>query len=360
MKSSIFVAEKKCKNIITIKVIKIIEMKLKNLIIASVVLTTIFTSCVSEVSDYMGNWVTKAYFSGRARAEGTSFEINNFGYYGMGRNYNDYLSDFWKYDPINNSWEQVADFPGTPRAYGVSASSENFGYAGLGYDGNNKVDLGDFWKYDPQKNEWTNIEDFPGGERRYATAFSIGNDIYVGTGTQEDDEVYTNDFYKYDGSSWEQIPQLTGQKRRNATTTSLNGKGYLIGGNRNGVLNDFWRYDPETQQWEELRRLNHQDYGKEDVPRYNAVAYSADNKLYLVAGNTNSSTTSTCFEWDPQYEEWIQKTSIETNISREGAGSFVLNGYGYIVGGRNGTSSSSYRDDLYMFQPNVEANQDDN
>lgn len=336
-------------------------MKFKNLIFVFIVISALFTSCNEDVLDYMGNWVTKGYYSGKARAEGTSFAINNYGYFGMGRNYNDYLKDFWKYDPVSNSWSQVADFPGTPRAYGVSISNGKVGYAGLGYDGKN--DLSDMWKYDAEKDEWSQIEDFPGGKRRYATAFSIGDDIYVGCGSDDNDEVLYNDFWKYDGEKWSLISQLTGKKRRKAMAVTLDGKAYILGGHQNGPISDFWSYDPASDKWERLKDLNDKDWGISDLPRFNATVYSADGKIYVVAGNKGSGNDASCYEWDPKhgsYGLWIQKTSIETGYSREGAGSFVLNGYGYITGGRNGSTQTSYFDELYMFQPFAEANKDDN
>lgn len=331
-------------------------MKFKNLIITSVVLSTlVLSSCVSLVEDYMGNWERKSYFKGRARAEGVSFEIDNFGYFGMGKNDDIYFSDFFKYDPSTDSWTQVADFPGTPRAYSVSISNDQFGYAGLGYDGDD--DLEDFWKYDPAKNEWTQVDNFPGKTRRYATAFAIGNDVYVGAGTSEDDDVYHNDFFKFDGNSWSEITALKGEKRRKAMAVTLDGKAYVIGGFHNTALNDIWMYDPETNSWtdDDLAKLDDEDYGDNAIPRYNANAFVVGGKIYLVAGNQGNLINNTCWEWDPKYKEWIKKTSL-TN-SREGAGQFVLNDEAYIVGGRNG--SSSFYDDLRKFYPDVEDDDND-
>lgn len=328
-------------------------MKFKILILATVVIPTIFTSCNDSDVTLMGNWVEKAFFEGRQRADGASFAIGNFGYFGMGKDDDGYLTDFWKYDPSINAWSQVADFPGTARSYNVSVGNGSKGYVGLGYDGNN--DLADFWEYDGASNNWNKIADFEGGARRYATAFAIGSDIYVGTGTMDDDKVYTNDFYKYDGSSWSKITTLSGEKRRKANAVSLNGIGYVISGYHNSTLSDFWSYDPSTQVWTKLTSLTDADTGNSEIPRYNASTFAVNGKLYIVAGSTGT-TLSSIFEWDPTDATWTQKTSIETGINREGAGSFVINDNAYIVGGRSG---SSYRDDCYMFEPDAEKNTDD-
>lgn len=329
------------------------NLKVLKIVFASLLAT--FASCTTPITDYMGNWVRMGDYNGKPRAEATCFTINNYGYYGLGRNDDEYLSDFWRYDPNTNIWSKMADFPGVPRAYGASVSNGIYGYTGLGYDGDN--DLSDFWRYDPEKNEWTQIEDFPGGTRRNPVAFVIGNDIYVGTGTQEDEDVYFNDFWKYDGEQWTQIASIT-EKRQKAMAATINNKAYILGGQHNGVLNDFLRYDPETNSWEDLYDLNEEDHGSSAIPRMNGATFVVNNKLYLITGNTGNSTTSTCFEWDPDFPEWIEKTD-HTGGNREGAGSFVLYDIGYIVGGRIGSNSSSFKDNMYMFQPNVENDDDD-
>lgn len=329
-------------------------MKFKIFIILAVVISTIFTSCTEDDDTPIGNWVLKAYFEGRQRAEGTSFEIGDKGYFGMGRDDDGYLSDFWQFDPDKNAWTQVADFPGTLRSYNVSISNGSKGYVGLGYDGNN--DLADFWEYDANSDSWTQVADFGGGERRYATAFAIGNDIYVGTGTQEEDKLFTNDFWKFDGTSWSKITTLSGEKRRKANAVSLDGKGYVIGGQHNGAIADFWEYDPASDTWTQLTKTNDEDTGATGIPRFNAIAFAVNGNLYLAGGNTGNVAVSTVYEWNPTDAAWTEKTSIEALYSREGAGSFVLNGKAYIVGGRSG---SSFLDDCYMFEPDQEKDSDD-
>lgn len=335
-------------------------MKFKTLLIIAVLFTAFLSSCVDEDIDLLGNWVTKAYYGSYARGDGSSFAIDGYGYWGMGYDGDEYFTDFWKYDPVKNTWSQVADFLGTPRAYNVSVSSGSKGYVGLGYDGDD--DLADMWEYDAESNSWDSIVSFLGGARRFATAFAINDILYVGTGSEENGKKYLNDFYKYDGSSWELIPSLTGQKRIKANTVVLDGKAHIISGKSiSSILTDHWVFDPETEIWTELDDLSDDDTGDNRIARQNASAFVSNGKIYLVGGNSGSSSLNTVFEWNPNRAEngmWIEKTSIEEGISREGAGCFVLNDFGYIVGGRSG--GTSYLDDCYMFQPYAEADSDDN
>ena len=56
-----------------------------------------------------------------------------------------------------------------------------FGFCGTGFDGNNY--LNDFYKFDPVANVWTKTTSvFPGTKRSEAVAFAIGNRGYIGTG----------------------------------------------------------------------------------------------------------------------------------------------------------------------------------
>jgi len=332
-------------------------MKFKILIILSFVISAFFTSCNTSDVTVIGNWVSKGYLESKPRSDGSSFAINNFGYWGMGKDDDNYLSDFWKYDPEKNSWSEVAPFPSTakPRAYNISISNGVKGYVGLGYDGDK--DLADFWEYDPANDTWKQLPDFPGGARRMATAFAIGTDIYVGTGYDGENKLYLNDFYKFSNGTWTKITALTGEKRYSACAVGLSGKGYLLGGYHSGLLQDFWTYDPATDAWSPQFKLSDTDNGGDAaVARYDASIFVSQSKIYIVGGSSSGSSLATCYEWDPATLEWTEKTSIESGISREGAGCFVLNDYGYIVGGRNG---SRPLDDIYKFEPSIEKDTDD-
>jgi N-acetylneuraminic acid mutarotase len=331
-------------------------MKFKILIILFVVLSAFFSSCNNSDVTVIGNWVFQSSFESKPRADGSSFAIGDFGYWGMGRDNDDYLTDFWRYDPGKNSWSLVDSFPGTPRAFNISISNGIKGYVGLGYDGNN--DLADFWEFNPANNSWTRLPDFPGVARRLATAFAIGTDIYVGTGYDSKNKLYLNDFYKFSNGEWKKINSLTENKRYGAQSVGFGGKGYVISGYHSDVLTDFWEYDPSSDMWTKLNKLSDTDNGgNAAIARYNGSAFVSDSKIYLAGGTSSSigASIATCFEWDPISKEWTEKTAIESS-AREGAGCFVINDFGFLVGGRRG---SIYLDDCIKFEPLLEKNTED-
>ena len=60
-------------------------------------------------------WTQKASMPGTARNSAVAFTVNGKGYLGTGYDGENYLKDFWEYDPTSNQWTQQADYPGSGR-----------------------------------------------------------------------------------------------------------------------------------------------------------------------------------------------------------------------------------------------------
>ncbi len=54
-------------------------------------------------------------------------------------------------------------------------------------------DKKDFYKYDPVSDEWSELVGFGGEKRRYATSFTIDDYVYMGTGVSNG--LYKEDFW---------------------------------------------------------------------------------------------------------------------------------------------------------------------
>jgi hypothetical protein len=101
-----------------------------------------------------------------------------------------YLTDFWEYDPTNDSWISRLSLPTGARADAVGFSIGSKGYIGTG----SNISPADFWnlirpKYLDAKSNFT-----ASGTRSRAVGFSIGNKGYIGTGYSF---VTMNDFWEY-------------------------------------------------------------------------------------------------------------------------------------------------------------------
>jgi N-acetylneuraminic acid mutarotase len=306
-------------------------------------------------SDIIGNWITGSDFDGNARSEAVTFTINGNAYLTTGSTNRDRFADLWEYDINKKYWTQKANFPGAARNSAVAFVIGDKGYVGTGYDGNNY--LKDFYEYDPSTHTWTQKADFGGTARYDAVAFSLDNNGYVSCGF---DGNYLKDLWQYtpganasDPGTWTQKASIGGTKRSAASSFVLNGIAYIVSGNNNGtVLNDLWSYDASTDTWTEKRKIaNLSDDSYDDkysgIGRYNAVCFVMNSRAYLTLGE-NPSMTSTTWEYNDATDLWVQKTDFEGSV-RTGAVAFTLDDRGFVLTGRSGTTSY---DNMFEFHPN--------
>jgi len=323
-----------------------------------------------ETTTVYGNWVRGNTFSGTARSNAVNFVINGVAYVGTGTDASSarYTNDFFSFTPTTGSWLRLTPFPGVARTNAVAFSAGNFGYVGSGYDGANY--LRDFWKFDPSQNttnvvsgvttttvgKWSQVADLPvnpGTTGRYnAVAASIGNFGYVGCGFDGNNE---NDFYRYDptANTWTSIA-YPGDKRINAVAFTVNNIMYVGTGTNNGqnVL-DFYAYDPSKNSWTIKRQLanisNSTDsYDNSAVARSQAVAFSVGNFGYITTGSNGAVTTS-CYKYDPTLDTWTAMNPY-LGVGRNGAVAFGIGNLGYVGTGFTG---STRLDDFWTFDPNA-------
>ncbi|MFO7257897.1 MAG: IPT/TIG domain-containing protein [Bacteroidota bacterium] len=229
-----------------------------------------------------------------------SFALGDYGFVGLGVDaYNgDFQEKLLRYSPADDAWYAAADFPGQLGARGVSFAVNDRGYVTTG-SGANSSKISETWEYRHDQDSWTRKADFPGPGRHDAAAFAIGNKGYVVAGRNTSDSFY-DDLWIYNAptDTWIQGPSLPGEARALATAFSVGGAGYVIGGLRqnflpNGLLNDVWRYDPQSNTWTSLGDFP-------GVPRVNAIAFVIDNKAYYGTGyNAGSNYLEDFWEFDP-------------------------------------------------------------
>lgn len=185
------------------------------------------------------------------------------------------------------------------------------------------------------------IATFPGGARTYASSFVIGNKVHIGLGrsypVSPDD---TDDFHAYDFTTqeWETLPQFPGDARQEAFAFSMNGNGYVGGGNgRTGsYFTDFYKF--HTQEgWTKLPAPGLQRVVGNTV-------FVIGNKAYHCLGKSPDSGeySKLMFVFDGETEEW---SALRTDIPdmpellRSYATSFVMTvdgrEYAYIISGEN-------------------------
>lgn len=321
------------------------------LVLGSIVVSPGCTKETGDEDDLIGNWKKSDDFGGNARSEAVSFTIGDYAYVATGTTATDRFRDLWEYNVSRRYWTQKADLPvqAPARNSAVSFSIGNKGYLGTGYDGVNR--LNDFWEYDQGSNQWTQKANFGGGARYDAVGFSMDGKGYIACGY---DGNYLNTMWQYDpgADQWIQKASVGGSKRSAAMSFVFNNKAYIFSGNNNGeMLTDLWQYDPGTDQWTEKTKIyNYSDDSYDDdygtIARQNGVVFTMDNFIYLTAGE-NSSINSATWQYDPATDLWTQKTGFE-GMGRSGAVAFSLNNRGFVLTGRNG---GIIMDNVYEFLP---------
>jgi N-acetylneuraminic acid mutarotase len=265
------------------------------------------------------SWTPKKTFPGPERFQSVSFVIGNYFYMGLGSNDGGYLSDFWKYDVVNDQWTQLPDFPGGARNSASGFSVGNKGFVCFGSNSSNEMNwlwYKDVWEYDPGAPEalaWTRKNDFPGHERYLALAFTIGNKGYIGAGSYRfarwTISDYYNDFWEYDPAldHWTQKPNIPEEGRNAGTGISIGNKGYVGFGfyYYDTRKKDWWEYDPaapESSAWTRKAEFPGE-------PRYHASGFSFHTKGYIVGG-ANYSPFNDLWEYNPSTDQWKQKTNF--------------------------------------------------
>ncbi|MFD2554320.1 Kelch repeat-containing protein [Sphingobacterium tabacisoli] len=187
--------------------------------------------------------------------------------------------------------------------------------------------------------EWVKASAFDGDPRSSAASFQIGEVGYLATGILTTNE-RTKDAWTFKNNLWSRIKEFGGEARNGAVGFSIDGKGYMgTGFNGTDVLNDFWQYDPATNEWTKIA-----DFPGE--ARYGAVAFTLNGIGYVGTGATKTQKTLKDFyKYDPKTNTW---TSIESPLEnkRVNAFAFVVNGKAYIGGG---TDNNQFPEDFYSF-----------
>ncbi|MFC0875046.1 kelch repeat-containing protein [Saccharicrinis sp. FJH2] len=138
--------------------------------------------------------------------------------------------------------------------------------------------------------------------------------------------------------SWKEVSNFGGtsfKNRANATTFSINNKGYFSGGNTG--VKELWRYDPGLDLWERLSDF------PEGYAFDMAFGFSYNAKGYMITGRKTKniggssysvSITNEFWQYDPQQDKWIKLTDFKGGPRIKASG-FVIGDYLYFGLGFN-------------------------
>ena len=211
------------------------------------------------------------------------------------------LCDFWEFDAQSGTLNMISScIDSLKRSRAAAFSLQGKGYVGAGFRVTSaKTEyLDDFWEFDPSTNggkgSWRKIKSLPlrtekdqKGGRQFPFVFQIGEKVFVGGGSLGSQ--YLNDFWEFvppkntnDLGDWKFIGFFPGLSRDESASFAVNGKGYLGLGyhNQQGVLNDFWEFDPTAapnNQWKQLVNFPGEKRGS-------TMSFQVNGQIYVGAG----------------------------------------------------------------------------
>lgn len=210
-----------------------------------------------------------------------------------------------------------APFPGRSRKGAVAFSLFGRIYVGLGVALDRKPFeiglqyLSDFWWYDPWEDTWDSVPaPFPGGGRTGAVAFVAGEKAYVGTGYMPvslAEYKYCGDFYEFSPTEgWRRVESMDVNPRENAAVISSGEAHYLCFGTELEAYRDCWRFVPETLTWERREPLRPKDFPVM-LEKVRTFTLHADGRDYAYAYEMG---TDLCFVFDFETERWQQVEGV--------------------------------------------------
>ena len=146
----------------------------------------------------LGTWVQMDDFPAGTRVQAVAASDGQKGYIGSGISGVPVTSDFWSFDPAQTAgsqWLQLSNIPGSVRQGAVAFSIGQYIVVGSGRVINEQF-LNDFWIYDPSTDQWNSAATLPGDPRWHAVAFAIGDKGYFGTGEDVEGNALA-DFWQY-------------------------------------------------------------------------------------------------------------------------------------------------------------------
>jgi N-acetylneuraminic acid mutarotase len=175
----------------------------------------------------------------------------------------------------------------------------------------------------PAQDTWTEKASFP-HSRWAAIAFGIGDYGYAGTGAGEKVE---NDFWRYDpkNDTWQEIDSMPTLGRYGAFSFVIDGYGYVGAGVNEEWTADweFWQYDPVYDRWGRKENMPRVVFTQESL-----VSFSIEDHGYLYAPYS----TNNFFEYDPETDTWTPKSNYPGD-GRDSQVGFTIGNKGYIGAG---------------------------
>ncbi len=263
-------------------------------------------------NDQERNWQLLPTYGGTPVSGPVSFSLGDHAYVVSGTpGYGDPFHEVWELDSINMTWQRKADFPGTPTLDGLGFTIGNKGYTCTGITNTAAPATPELWEYDNTTDSWLRKADFPGTPGGGKSAFVFSSSVYIVGGNAE------NEVWQYTPATdiWTAKANFPGLARFMGSAFVVGEKGYYFTGISTGdstsiFYNDVWEYTPQTDSW--IQKL---DFPGD--PRGYSIGYGVSGFGYLTQGfagmNPNDNTLlllNDFWKYNPISDEWIQLSNF--------------------------------------------------
>jgi len=191
---------------------------------------------------------------------------------------------------------------------------------------------------------FTRKADFPGSARHNGVAFAINGKGYYGTGMAglNADSQLLNDFWEYNPltDQWEQIADFPGEPRAGASAFVIDGEGYTgLGTKRYYWYNsddskiyfkDFYKYEPGTNTWIQISEFS-------GTERHSAASFTLGMDGYIVAGywgangaDSDTEISQKVWKYESLSDNWVQIGDFPASSWIGSAAGFNIGNDGYI------------------------------
>lgn len=189
--------------------------------------------------------------------------------------------------------------------------------------------------YDPSSDRWQPGPSLPEA-LHHTNAAVVGDVIYIAGALRGTDFTATGVVYRLTpgATTWEARTSMPlGSERGASFVGAIDGKIFVAGGLRGGVVADVSVYDTAADAWAALPPL--------PAARDHGASAVVGGKLYAIGGRGGTATTNTneVLAFDPAEKEWTTRAPMPT--SRGGCMAAVLADRILVFGGEGNTRATS-------------------
>ena len=231
-------------------------------------------------------------------------------------------NDLWEVSITDNDFQELEPAnPPTARKGHAAAEIDGRKYIFFGEDGDGNI-VPDVQVYDPDTNTWQDVQAPPSffTPRKNHTVVSDGQGGAFLFGGTNDTGAFA-DLWRFNAEDekWTQLAflPLPAAARSGHSSAFANGQLAVFGGvdNNGQLLDEDWRYDPDTNQWEELEGLP----GAGPSPRASAATAADEDSVWVIGGEDDQGALADIWRFDAAEETWSEIPEILNSARSDAA-----------------------------------------